>query len=79
MNPTDPNIFYLCHSIYKIYKIIGKNFVTWIEPILEIIDKIACYIFFKMNNDNMEVDSDEVCFRIVSNKYRFNYWMNFLF
>ena len=60
MNPTDPDIFYLCHSIYNIYKITGKHFDAWIEPVLEIIDKIASYMFFKTNADNMEMDSDEV-------------------
>ena len=60
MRPNDPMIFYLCHSIYKIYKIIGMHFVTWAESVLKIIDKVASCIFFKNNADDMDVDSDDV-------------------
>ena len=62
MNPTDPMIYYLCDSLYRIYKKIGKNFIKWAQHVLEIIDQISNTVFLKenTNNNNNNMDTDSV-------------------
>jgi hypothetical protein len=62
MNPTDPMIYYLCDSLYRIYKKIGKNFIKWASSVLEIIDQVSNTVFLKQNtnnNNNMDTDTDD--------------------